>query len=62
MKTLEFTAEEIELLRDLLQHTVHDMDLEVCRTDTREFKERLKHRRDVLDHVLMKLGTAPVPV
>jgi len=61
MKTLEFTSEELELLRDLLQHALHEIEIEVFRTDARDFKQLLRHRREVLDQVLLKIGSAPVP-
>lgn len=58
MKTLAFTPEELELSRELLQHTHNEMDMEVVRTDNRIFKEQLKHRRAVLDQILDKLAPA----
>lgn len=57
MKTVEFTSEELEILKQLIQHVLSDMEIEVFRTDTRDFKELLKHRRDVLEHVLDKVGS-----
>jgi hypothetical protein len=56
MQTFEFTAEEVEVLREVLQHGLSEIDVEVFRTDTRDFKEMLKHRREVLDHLLGKLA------
>ena len=61
MQNLEFTAEEQEVLKDVLQHSVDEIDIEVFRTDTHDFKQMLKHRRDVLEHILSKLSAAPVP-
>lgn len=61
MKTVEFTDEELEMLRDLLQRTLHDMEREVFRTDHREFKEILRHRRELLERVTEKVGHAGVP-
>jgi len=60
MQTLELTPEEIEVLREVVQHCTSEMDVEVRRTDTREFKEMLKHRREVLAHILAKLPGAAV--
>ncbi len=60
MQTIEFTAEELEVLREVLQHGLSEIDVEVFRTDTHDFKEILKHRRDVLEHLLGKLPAAPV--
>ena len=61
MQNLEFTAEEQEVLKDVLQHSVDEIDIEVFRTDTRDFKQMLKHRRALLEHMLSKLSGAPVP-
>lgn len=60
MQSYEFTSEELEILRDVLRHAASEMDLEVARTDSHDFKVMLKRRRDILDHVLTKLGSAPV--
>jgi hypothetical protein len=60
MQHFEFTAEEMELLREILQHAVGEIDVEVFHTDTRDYKQMLKHRREVLDHIVAKLNAAPV--
>jgi hypothetical protein len=55
MQNFVFTAEEVELLRDVLEHSLSELEVEVFRTDTHEFKEKLKHRRGILDGILAKL-------
>ncbi len=60
MQNLEFTAEELEILREVLEHYMSEIDVEVFRTDTHDFKNLLKHRRDILEHILAKLSAAPV--
>ncbi len=60
MQKLEFTPEELDVLRDLLQHYLNDIDVEVFRTDTHDFKAMLKHRRETIEHNLSKVSTAPV--
>jgi hypothetical protein len=60
MNTIEFNPEELELFRELLEREQNELEFEVARTDTREFKELLKHRRAVLEHVLAKLPAVPV--
>ncbi len=62
MQSLEFTTEEQEVLRDVLRHAIAEIDIEVFRTDTHDFKQMLKHRRDLLEHVVSKLSTTPLPV
>lgn len=62
MQTIEFTMEEVEVLRELLQHKIDELGVEMGRTDTHDFKRMLKHRRDSLEHRLFKIASAPVPV
>lgn len=56
MQHIDLTDEEVEVLRNLVRHHVDEMDVEVGRTDTREFKMMLKHQRDVLEQALEKLS------
>ncbi len=60
MNELHLTSEEIEVLRDLLRHTIDEMDVEVFRTDTHNFKQMLKHRRETIEHILNKISAVPV--
>jgi len=60
MQRLELTQDEAELLRDMLRHALSDIDVEVFRTDTHDFKTMLKGRRDLMEHILEKLPAAPV--
>jgi hypothetical protein len=60
MFSSEFTEEEIETLRELLDHEINQMDVEIDRTDTRDFKMMLRHRRDLLKSALQKLSPVPV--
>ena len=60
MQCIEFTTEESEVLRELLQHKLQEADVEVFRTDAYHYKQMLKHRREVLEKVLAKLSTTPV--
>ena len=60
MQSLEFTAEEIEVLRELLRNKIDEVDVETFRTDTHTFKEMLKRRREVLEHMLTKLSSLPI--
>ncbi|HWX22128.1 MAG TPA: hypothetical protein VN578_19680 [Candidatus Binatia bacterium] len=59
MQHTEFSSDELEVLREVLQHAVSEIDVEVFRTDTHEFKEMLKRRREVLEHILAKLSAVP---
>jgi hypothetical protein len=60
MQHVDFTSEELEVLRELLQHITTEMDVEVFRTDTHDFKTMLKHRRDLVERILAKLSSAAV--
>lgn len=56
MQNCEWTPEEMAVLREILQHAATDLDIEIHRTDSPDFKDQLKHRRLVLDNVQVKLG------
>ena len=58
MQYLEFNSEEQEVLRDVLEHAIAEIDIEVFRTDTHDFKQMLKHRREILEGVLRKVSSA----
>lgn len=60
MQTIEFTMEELEVIREVLRHKIEEVDIEMFRTDTHDFKQMLKHRRDVFEHMLTKIERAPV--
>ena len=60
MQNLELNIEEMEILRDILQHNLSELEVEVFRTDTHEFKERLKQRRGIIEQILKKLAV-PAP-
>jgi hypothetical protein len=55
MQNMEFTSEEQEILAEVLHHLIQELDIEVGRTDTHDFKEKLKHRRLVLERILARL-------
>ncbi len=61
MERLELNSEEIEVLCNVLQHNLEEIGVEIFRTDTRDFKERLKHRREVLERILMRLSQVRIP-
>ena len=62
MQTLLLTDEELELLAELVQSASNQTEVEVFRTDTREFKDMLKHRRAVLKQLVAKLPRQHVNV
>jgi hypothetical protein len=56
MQKFELTTEETEVLREILQHSLNEVDVEVFRTDTHDFKAMLRHRRDLIERILGKLA------
>jgi hypothetical protein len=56
MQKLELTTEEVEVLRDILQHGLNEMAVEMFRTDTHDFKEMHRHRREIMDRILGRLS------
>ena len=62
MQNGELTYDESEVLREVLQHAVNELDIEIGRTDTHDFKEKLKQRRLILENLLSKLCSASAAV
>jgi TnpA family transposase len=60
MQQVEFTSEEAELLREILSREDESIEIEIFRTDTHDFKEKLKRRRGLLEHLLQKIPPTPV--
>jgi hypothetical protein len=48
MTRLELTDEEQDILGQVLDNSLASLELELLHTDHKEFKDLLKHRRDVL--------------
>jgi hypothetical protein len=59
MNNIELSTEQIEALREVLEHQVQQMDIEIDRTDTHDFKKRLQHRRDLLKEIVGRLSAVP---
>ena len=53
---LDLDAEEQEELREFLRHCLDSLKVEVAHTDHRAFREMLKEKEAVLQHVLARLG------
>ena len=61
MIQLELTTEEEQFLRQEVETRLTELDHEINHTDTMDFKDMLKRRREVLHKVLGKLPElAPV--
>ncbi|HYG35864.1 MAG TPA: hypothetical protein VEC99_13820 [Clostridia bacterium] len=59
MQTLKLTNEEVEVLREILQHSMSEMDIEIFRTDTHDFKVMLQRRREIIDGILERIAHVP---
>ena len=62
MQTITIKPEEIEVLRELLRAKINELEVETFRTDAHDFKEMLKHRREVLEGLLRRVSEIPVEV
>lgn len=48
MITIEFTSEELAMLLDMLETCISDLHSEIHHTDSYEYKEQLKTRKNIL--------------
>ena len=58
MSTIELTNEEQEILSQVVQNSLATLDVEILHTDHKEFKDHLRHRREVL---ALLAGRMPSP-
>ena len=56
MVHLELTADEAKVLREVLEHHLSELRMEIADTDSKDFREGLKTTKDVLLAVQRKLG------
>lgn len=57
MAQLECTSEEADVLQQVLQHRLAALEVEIHHTDHAEFRQLLRHRREVLNGLVAKLAT-----
>lgn len=55
MVKIEFTTEEAEDLRLILENYLSDLRMEIVDTDGHDFREMLKKRRDFVSKVIEQL-------
>ena len=58
MLNLELTKEEKDILAMVLESYLSDLRMEIADTDSMDFRESLKKRKDVLNKVLETLKSA----
>ncbi len=61
MLQLILTAEERDVLRDALKNYISNLIFEIGDTDDRVYREMLKRRERVLEHVMEQLGVTGEP-
>jgi hypothetical protein len=54
---IEFTAEEMELLRQVLEQEYRELKGQSYKAEDSAFRDQLHHRRDVLEALLAKAGS-----
>ncbi len=57
---LDLTDDEAELLREVLDITLHDLSYEIASADLPSYREMLRKRRQTLEHLLNAVG-GPIP-
>lgn len=48
---LELSSEEAYVLRDTLESYLSDLRMEIADTDRQEYREQLKHRKQILERI-----------
>jgi hypothetical protein len=56
MFSLTLSAEERELLQNVLQETISDLRMEIADTDSHDYRAMLHHREDLLKLLLGRLA------
>ena len=62
MLHLDLTTEEQQTLVYLLEECISDLRMEIVDTDSVDYKEMLKHRKQVLSKLLQDLQAEPATV
>jgi hypothetical protein len=55
---IDLTGDEIDVLRHVLESYLSDLRMEIADTDSFDFREMLKHRKQVINKVLDALPAA----
>jgi len=55
MATLELKKEELGTLKEVLENDISELHAEIVRTDKSEFREKLKHKEQILEKILSAL-------
>lgn len=55
MIQLDLNPQEQQILKEALESYISDLRMEIADTDKQDYREKLKHRREVLDKVVEAL-------
>ena len=59
MLSLTLSAEERELLQEVLRETISDLRMEIADTDSGDYRAMLHRREDMLKQLAARLGAGP---
>lgn len=51
---LDLTNEELKTLQEVLENDIAGLKVEVLHTDTRQYRELLKHKEQILEKILAR--------
>jgi len=60
MIRIELSDEEATLLAEALRGEVSDLSMEIADTDALDFRQRLKHKKTLLEGLVRRLEESPV--
>lgn len=55
MSTIEFAGEELDLLHEILDNSLTSLEVEIHRTDSTEFKQKLNRRYELLKRLSQRI-------
>jgi hypothetical protein len=61
MVQITLTLEEAATLREVLASYVSDLRMEIANTDSMDFREELKHKKEFLNRILGQLDAGSAP-
>jgi hypothetical protein len=56
MTKLELSADEAKVLTDVLSNYVSDLRMEIADTDSKDYREKLKKKEELLKNLVTRLG------
>lgn len=54
---IKLSDSEVDLLREILQKDIHELVMEIAKTDHREFREQLKKKEAMLEGLFARLSS-----